>query len=109
MAELDFDAKRAERGATESHVVRLGGEAHELPPVLPMEAMVGFATVFSDLLEGEGKGEIDMAEVLPRLPELVEVFATVLGDWVRQLDMDEFMEIFALYDLGVRVGEAPAS
>lgn len=109
MAELDFDAKRAERGVTEPHVVRFGGEAHELPPVLPMEAMVAFASVFSDLLEGEGKGELDMAVVLPRLPELTDVFAQVMGDWVRKLDMDEFMAIFNLYELGVRVGESPAS
>lgn len=111
MASLDFDQRRAERGAAEGHVVVLGGVRHELPAVLSLSAMARVGAAISDASGGDLRMDaIDAGAMLRAAPALVDAFADEFGGWVRGLDETEFMAIFELYELGgAAAGEASGS
>lgn len=112
MAELNFDKLREERGVGEGHTVTLAGVTHTLPPVLSLTALAAVAKSFEHLLDDDGKlREVDMKprEFLATAPGLIDALASELGDWVKDLDQDEFMAVFHLYDLGGVAGEEQAS
>jgi hypothetical protein len=110
MGDLNFDQRRADRGLGAGHKVTIGGETHEIPAVLSMETVARFGQVIAAANGGELRIEAEDAQaLLTSTPELVGVLAEALGEWVHDLDPEEFMALMELYDLGGTTGKPSAS